>query len=139
MNQETIGDRIKRIREHKGLSQEDLARSCQMTVSYISSLERNLEKYNNPTLGSIHAIAEALEVHPTVILYGTSLTYKSSATKEFIDPNNPLDVTAFMKSIEELLPLSPKERDLIMDYRSVSDKTERQTIERITKSYSNRK
>lgn len=132
-----VPDRIVQLRKAAGLTQEELAQKAGLTKSFIGLIERGM--HTNLTMQTIHALSEALKVHPTVILYGTSLPYKSSTTKEFIDPNNPLDVTNFMKSIEELLPLSSEERELILDFRSIENKKEKTTIKDMIKFMGQRK
>lgn len=132
-----VPERISDLRKAADLTQEELAQKSGLTKAFIGMIERG--KHTNLTLQSIHAIAEALKVHPTVILYGTDLAYKPETTKEFIDPNNPLDVTQFMKSIEELLPLAPDEREFILDLRTITEKGARRAVKEIIQSFSKRK
>lgn len=55
-----LGRRIKKLRERKGLTQEELAKEIGYTNrSYIANVERGSQ---NPSLKSINKIAEALEV-----------------------------------------------------------------------------
>jgi transcriptional regulator with XRE-family HTH domain len=54
-----FGERIRRLREAKGLSQEELAFRASMHRTYLGGIERG---ERNPSLKNISAIAEALDV-----------------------------------------------------------------------------
>jgi transcriptional regulator with XRE-family HTH domain len=54
-----IGNRIKTLRQARGISQERLAEIISMNTKYISSIERGKA---NPTLDTIITIADALKV-----------------------------------------------------------------------------
>jgi transcriptional regulator with XRE-family HTH domain len=54
-----IGDKIREIRKHKGLTLNELAISTGFTASYISQLERNVI---DPSISALRKIASALEV-----------------------------------------------------------------------------
>lgn len=56
---ELIGRRLKRIRQRKKLTQENLAEKVGISPKYISSIERGQE---NPTLDTLIKIVHALEV-----------------------------------------------------------------------------
>jgi transcriptional regulator with XRE-family HTH domain len=60
-----FGKEIKRRRDARGLSQEELAHRAEVHSSYISQLERGVK---SPTLGVICRLAKALEVQPSVIV-----------------------------------------------------------------------
>jgi len=55
-----LGDNIKKIRESKKYSINFLARKCNMSVGYLSDLEKN--KKDNPSKDMLQKIADALEV-----------------------------------------------------------------------------
>ena len=63
--EETIGERIKRIRESKGMSQKDLASKCGIIYQTIGKYERGVL---NPKITTIIDIANALEVQVDDIL-----------------------------------------------------------------------
>lgn len=63
--EETIGERIKRIRESKGMSQKDLASKCGIIYQTIGKYERGIL---NPKLATIMEIANALDVEIDDIL-----------------------------------------------------------------------
>ena len=53
-----IGTRIKSVRKEKGRTQEWLAEKIDVTVGYISQIERGITKINLETLGEIGAVIE---------------------------------------------------------------------------------
>jgi XRE family transcriptional regulator, master regulator for biofilm formation len=55
-----VGERIKTIRERKGISINELAQKAEISKSYISSIERDIQK--NPSINVLEKIAAALEV-----------------------------------------------------------------------------
>lgn len=52
-----LGSKIKRMRNQKGLTQEELADRCELTKGYISQLENNL---NSPSIATLTDILSAL-------------------------------------------------------------------------------
>ncbi len=64
----TIGDKVKKLREMKGWSQQQLAEKCGFSVSFISKLETNSKKYLNPTYSTFVALASALGVETSELL-----------------------------------------------------------------------
>ena len=52
-----LGAKIKQMRNHKGLTQEELADRCELTKGYISQLENNL---NSPSIATLTDILVAL-------------------------------------------------------------------------------
>jgi transcriptional regulator with XRE-family HTH domain len=59
--QKQFGTRMRALRQQRGLSQEELAFSCNLDRTYIGSVERG---ERNISLANIHAIAAALGVSP---------------------------------------------------------------------------
>lgn len=59
-----FGARVRALRVHAGLSQEELARRAERHSTFISVLERGVK---NVTLLTILDVARALGVHPTVL------------------------------------------------------------------------
>jgi len=53
-----IGDRIKRLRQEKGLSLSELAERANVAKSHLSNVERSIK--NNPSLQFLEKIAAAL-------------------------------------------------------------------------------
>ena len=62
---EKLGNRIRKIRREKGLSQEDLGFKSDLHRTYIGSIERGEQ---NISIDNIHKIAKALKVSPKDLL-----------------------------------------------------------------------
>lgn len=60
-----FGQTLRRLRESKGLSQEELADCCRIHRTYVSQLERGLK---SPTLRLVWKICESLETDPLVFI-----------------------------------------------------------------------
>lgn len=60
-----VGRNVRRLRLEAGLTQEALSDRCDFDQRYISQLERGLR---NPTVLSLHEIAQALETTPVVLI-----------------------------------------------------------------------
>jgi transcriptional regulator with XRE-family HTH domain len=61
----TIGRNIRRLRQHCGYSQQELAKRSRTSQTWICRIEIGDE---NPTLGSIKRIAHALDVQVVELL-----------------------------------------------------------------------
>lgn len=64
-----VGEAIRRIREEKGLSQEELANRAGIHRTYVGGVERG---ERNPTVESLKKIADGLGVEPEEILVEAS-------------------------------------------------------------------
>ena len=62
---ESLGDRIRNLRRQRGLRLVDMAKMTDLSVSFISQVERGL---TNPGMRSLILIADALEVRPHALL-----------------------------------------------------------------------
>ncbi len=60
-----LGRNVRRVREARGLTQEDLEGMTGLRRSYISDLERGVR---NPTIRALARIAEALQIAPAELL-----------------------------------------------------------------------
>ncbi|KHD35175.1 hypothetical protein NL50_14875 [Clostridium acetobutylicum] len=65
-----IGDNIKKIREKKGISKQELADNAGYSFAYISMLENN--KRPNPSIKTIDKIAKALRVSVEEVMNTTN-------------------------------------------------------------------
>jgi len=63
--QQLFGNNVRRLRESKGWSQEDLAEKADLHRTYVSGIERGVR---NPTLTIVFKLADALGVAPAVLL-----------------------------------------------------------------------
>lgn len=64
-----LSDNLKRIREERGISQEELAERCGMSKSQLSKLETGSQK--NPHLETVVTISSALGVSMEELVFGT--------------------------------------------------------------------
>lgn len=69
---------IKQLREKQFLSQEDLAKKSEMTVSTINRLEKGKQK---PRLNTIRKLAKALKVKPETISFDKKVVDKLTKEK----------------------------------------------------------
>jgi transcriptional regulator with XRE-family HTH domain len=67
-----IGDTLKKLRQSKNLSQEEIAGRTGLDRTYISMLER---KVKQPTLTTIFLLAEALEIKPSELIQEIEVEY----------------------------------------------------------------
>lgn len=65
MKNNEFGDRLKKLRLQRGLSQEELAFQCSMQASHIGQIER---KQKNPTFDTLVKIANGLDMSLTELL-----------------------------------------------------------------------
>ncbi|MGO8765968.1 MAG: helix-turn-helix domain-containing protein [Limisphaerales bacterium] len=68
--QQILGTNVRRLREAKGWSQEDLAENANLHRTYVSGIERGVR---NPSLTIVFKLATALGVEP-----GTLVNRKAS-------------------------------------------------------------
>jgi transcriptional regulator with XRE-family HTH domain len=61
-----LGKTIKRLRIESGISQQDLAKSAEVTPSFLSLLEND---HRRPSLMVLHRIADALGVPDEVLIW----------------------------------------------------------------------
>ena len=65
--QEAFGKVLRDLRLARGLSQEALAHEAEIQRNFVSLIERG---HNQPTIGTLWKLAEALEVSPSEMLKG---------------------------------------------------------------------
>lgn len=61
----TLGMNVRRYRKERGLSQEELAETVELAVTYVGQIERGVR---NPTLKVVEDLARALGVKPLDLL-----------------------------------------------------------------------
>lgn len=61
-----VGKNIKKYRERKGLTQDQLATLCSLSVGFISDLESNT--FRTISLNTMYLIAKKLEIHVKQLL-----------------------------------------------------------------------
>jgi transcriptional regulator with XRE-family HTH domain len=77
-----IGSRIKRAREEKGITQEHLAESMDVSGAYISKIERGKTPIN---LDKLDKISLVLETSTAYLLHGTNTSTNEYRRNEIID------------------------------------------------------
>lgn len=82
LNYSIIGVRLKQARLNKKITQEQLAEKLDVSVTYISRIERGSTNIN---LKRLSEICDLLDVTEGEILNGTSKTSPMYLTKEFND------------------------------------------------------
>ena len=73
-----IGERVKKYRQERNLSLSELAEQAGVAKSYLSSLERNLQK--NPSIQFLEKIAVVLNIPVDHLIY-------DKQTNESLDPD----------------------------------------------------
>ena len=120
-----VGDRLRELREKKGLSLDDLSRVSGVTRDHIGRIERG--ESQNPREQTIEALSKALDIHPSLLLYGVI----NSANSVIPMPNISDDGVG---------ALSKEERETILELRTITDieakKNIRGMIKTIAKSFS---
>lgn len=76
----SLGERIKTQRKYKGTTQEHFAEHLDVSVGYISQIERGITKVS---LERLLDIAEYLECNTSFLLEGTALNDTNYLLKEF--------------------------------------------------------
>ena len=71
----TIGGNLKKLRVAQGLTQDQPEEKLHVTRQAVSNWERNV---SHPDLGQLEAIAAALGVEVTTLLYGPPQPYRPS-------------------------------------------------------------
>jgi transcriptional regulator with XRE-family HTH domain len=66
---ESFGDRVRRLRDERGWSQEKLAENAVITSRYLSDIENNIRPVTRVTVGVVERLAHALSIHPRDLLY----------------------------------------------------------------------
>jgi transcriptional regulator with XRE-family HTH domain len=61
----TLGAQVRRVRLSRGLRQEDLAVALDLSVAYVSLIERGRR---NPPITTVMALAQALRASPAELL-----------------------------------------------------------------------
>lgn len=113
------GKRLKILRKSKGWSQGDVAKASNTSLEYVGKIERG--EVSNVGTEVVEALAKALHVHPSLLLWG-----------EIIIPKLTLE-----EENDEIGPLNADEKRLVSQYRAVPRKEERAAIQKFTETYAN--
>ena len=102
IDHKALGQRIKLKRRQCGLTQERLAEKLEVTVGYVSQIERGITKAN---LDMLSQIADALHCETAFLLCGTEtaredyLTSDVAARWERLEPKQRRVVLALMDAL----------------------------------------
>jgi len=66
---ESFGDRVRKLRDEREWSQEQLAEKAAITSRYLSDIENNVRPPAKLTVGLVERLAHALGIHPRELLY----------------------------------------------------------------------
>lgn len=77
-----IGERIKKVRRERGLTQEELSEKMDISIAFLSRVENGTSKLN---LKRIFEICNLLDTTPGELLMGVSSEEKSYLSKELSD------------------------------------------------------
>lgn len=98
-----IGNNIQQIRKRKGLTLSECAERANVSKSYLSNIERNLNK--NPSIQIMEKIATALDVDLRKLI-GSKAISQLQLEKEWMD---------FVKELKK----SGVEKDQLQEYKTV--------------------
>lgn len=99
------GQRIKQLRESKGITQEELASLLQTTKQTISKYEKNI--ISNIPSDRIEELSKILDSTPSYILWGVDQKKRPKASMPKYDP-------VIIEIIDLLDKLTPWEKDMIL-------------------------
>lgn len=102
-----LGRKLRKCRKIKGLSLDDLGRLCGMTGAHIGRLERG--EQSNPRQETINALAKALDVAPSYLLYDVDT---DPATKPEPIPEK---IPAALKALQDWLDSLPDDEKTIVE------------------------
>lgn len=97
IDHKAMGQRIKLRRKQCGLTQEQLAEKLEVTVGYVSQIERGITRAN---LDMLAQIAESLHCEISFLLCGTS-----THQEDYLSP----DISGRWKQLD------PKQRRIVLD------------------------
>lgn len=99
-----FGNRLRKLREARGMTQRDLADRVEIELVQISRYERG---QNLPTVETLVTLAEVLKVDVNVLLFGEST--KPDFDERDIDLNLPL-----LERFRDLQKLPKRDRDAVI-------------------------
>jgi putative transcriptional regulator len=90
-----MGDRIKKLRDQRGMTQKDLAAACDLKPPYVFEIERG---YANITMRTALRLANALSVSPRDLLTTAS---SEEADKRLLQDKVTRIIVALTKIVED--------------------------------------
>lgn len=83
-----IGERIKQVRKSKNMTQETLAEKLNVSIGYVSQVERGITKISLDLLGAISTI---LDCDVATLISETAIRSNEYMTTEIIEATRSLD------------------------------------------------
>lgn len=130
MQELTVAQRIRFLRDQAGLTQEKLARNAGLTKEYISKIER--DQANNVGFQTYEAIAKALGVNVRLVLFGDTHIYAPN-TIQGMEKAPEIKVPG-----QDLLPISKDEEEFLLAFRSITDKGKKRILRELAQSFDER-
>lgn len=111
MDYYAIGQRIRKIRRARGLSQEQLAEKVGISTTHMSHIETGNTKLSLPVLVGL---ADALEVHADELLYDTNSTSRNTSVETIVNILNGCS-TVQIKIIEDIIKATKTSMDKYLE------------------------
>ncbi|SHE97286.1 helix-turn-helix domain-containing protein [Clostridium fallax] len=103
----SLGERIKNFRKKKGLTIKDLSEKTNLSIGFISNLERDL---SSPTIHNLENICDALGIDLIDILDSNNenedIVHKDERKQIFSTEDNKITFESLLKGAKELNALS---------------------------------
>ena len=101
LNYTALGQRIRKARQNKNITQEKLGEICALSTAHIGHIERGTRV---PSLDTIYKIACELDVSIDFLLFdsldNSNSVFKAISAK--LEKKNPVKVKTFMSTIKAL-------------------------------------
>ena len=102
LDYQALGARIRKAREHKGYTQEQLSEECSLSPSFIGHIERGTR---TPSLETVYNISCVLEISTDELLFGSVAETENlfSDIAQTLHRKDPDKVERFMSTIRVLV------------------------------------
>lgn len=84
----TIGERIRKLRGSKGMSQDELAGKVDISKGHLNRLEKGSPRHSNPTLSTIQKFARSLGVNIPDLMDDDSCTQTGALLAKVVSTEN---------------------------------------------------
>jgi len=91
------GEKFRYVRELRQMTLSDLSKKCNLSIPYLSDIERGVKR---PAMKSLERIADALSVDPWFFMSQTAVTFTELAKISNYEP--PPDILEFVTNQEKL-------------------------------------
>ena len=98
-----IGNTVRRLRSHRGLTLKELAEDTGLSLSYLSLIERNKR---DPSLSNLAKIAKAFDLSPSILIFISSDRDQHTGTQAEIADQMMLIVKDLFQDDERFPALS---------------------------------